>query len=493
MKNPSYLKNRIMMNRVLTNKVMANRVLSNKALANKALLHKVLCGMVLGSVLLFASADAKAAGSVPGYVGLNLDPALGDLKGVKYTQEELLAVSREAQAVQGQSGLLGSDASPTGASELQELEEQESEYADLAIAHVDKYVNVRSLPGTEGQILGKIYNGAVAHIIETAGEENDWLHVTSGSVEGYIKAEYFIYGKDAAEVIEDYVTRYAVITASRLNVRKETSAESKRIGYLDQGEKAKIVENLGDWIKVEYSEGQTGYVSAEYVDVTEEFTYAISIEEEKAEIARQKALEERKRQEEAKAAEAKAAKARAAAEATTASGQTGEAGDAGQAASGQTGEAAGQAGNAGDAGQASAGQEAQGITPAGEYATNEELRDSLVEYALQFVGNKYVNGGNSLTNGTDCSGFTKLIYAEYGYSLGRTPASQLSSAGRSIDYSEIQKGDVICYSSNGGKSCTHVAIYIGDGMIVHAANSKKGICTQKAQYSTIMGVKNIID
>ncbi|MBR3509836.1 MAG: SH3 domain-containing protein [Lachnospiraceae bacterium] len=474
MKNPSYLKNRIMMNRVLTNKVMANRVLSNKALANKAILHKVLGGMVLGSVLFFASADAKAAGSVPGYVGLNLDPALGDLKGVKYTQEELLSVSREAHAFQGQSGLFAGDGASAGARELQELEEQESEYADLAIARVDKYVNVRSLPSTDGQILGKIYNGAVAHIIETAGEENDWLHVTSGNVEGYIKAEYFIYGKDAAEVIEDYVTRYAVITASRLNVRKETSAESKRIGYLDQGERAKIVENLGDWIKVEYSEGQTGYVSAEYVEVTEEFTYAISIEEEKAEIARQKALEERKRQE-----EAKAAKAKTAAEATTAAGQTGE--------------AAGQAGNAGDAGQASAGQEAQGITPAGEYATNEELRDSLVEYALQFVGNKYVNGGNSLTNGTDCSGFTKLIYAEYGYSLGRTPSSQLSSAGRSIDYSEIQKGDIICYSSNGGKSCTHVAIYIGDGMIVHAANSKKGICTQKAQYSTIMGVKNIID
>jgi len=426
------------------------------------LMNRVLGGMVLGTVLLFVSANAQAAGSVPGYVGLNLDPAMGDLKGVKYTQEELLLASQEARALQGQTGL--SDAL-MGVRALQELDEQESEYADLAIAHVDKYVNVRSLPSTDGQILGKIYNGAVAHIIETAGEENDWLHATSGSVEGYIKAEYFIYGEDAAEVIEDYVTRYAVITASRLNVRKETSAESKRIGYLDKGEKAKIVENLGDWIKVEYSQGQTGYVSAEYVEVTEEFTYAISIEEEKAEIARQKALEERKRQEEA----AKAAEAAAAQEKAAVAGQTGEATDAGQAVA--TG----------------------GITPAAEYSTNEELRDSLVEYALQFVGNKYVNGGNSLTNGTDCSGFTKLIYAEYGYSLGRTPASQLSSAGRSIDYSEIKKGDIICYSSNGGKSCTHVAIYIGDGMIVHAANSKKGICTQKAQYSTIMGVKNIID
>ena len=400
-------------------------------------IHTKLFGMALASMLLLAPANAQAAGTTS-FAGINLDPAQGDFRGVTLNHEELLAA---------------------GAASL-EAQEEENEYADLAIAKVDKYVNVRDLPSTEGKVLGKIYNGAVAHVIETAGEENDWFHVTSGSVEGYIKAEYFIYGEDAAEAIEDVVTRYAVITAQRLNVRKDTTTDSKRIGYLDQGEKAKIVENCGDWLKVEYAQGQTGYVSAEYVEITEEFTYAISIEEERAEIARQKALAERKKQEEAeKAAQQKAA---------------------------QEAEAAQQA-------QAQANVTATQILPAAGYETTAELRDSLVEYALQFVGNPYVNGGNSLTNGTDCSGFTKLIYGEYGYSLGRTPASQLSSAGRSIDYSEIQKGDIICYSSNGGKSCTHVAIYVGDGMIVHAANSKKGICTQKAQYSTIMGVKNVID
>ena len=409
---------------------------------------RILLGSMAAAAVLFA-VPAKAQAYVQ--VGLNLDPMQGDLTGARFTREDLLAEAKIALEKMAQ--------------------EQESEYADLAIANVDKYVNVRDVPSTDGKILGKIYNGAVAHVINVAGEEDDWFHVTSGNVEGYIKAEYFIYGNDAAEVIEDYVTRYAVIKATRLNVRKEATTESKRIGYLNQGEKAKIVENLGDWLKVEYSEGQTGYVSAEFADVTEEFTYAISIEEERAEIARQKALEERKRQEEAKAAEIKAMQEKAAAEAA----QAAAGGDVGQAGA--------------DAGQAAA----QEITPAATYSTNQELRDSLVDYALQFVGNPYVNGGNSLTDGTDCSGFTKLIYAEYGYSLGRTPASQLSSAGRSIDYSEIQKGDVICYSSNGGKSCTHVAIYIGDGMIIHAANSRKGICTQKALYSTIMGVKNIID
>lgn len=403
--------------------------------------YRLFCCVAVVAALVLMPLNARAAGNMVEFAGINLDPAQGDLLGVVYNQEQILAAGLEALERMAQ-------------------EEQENEYAKLAIAHVDKYVNVRSLPGTDGQVLGKIYNGAVAHIIETAGEENDWLHVTSGNVEGYIKAEYFIYGKEAAEVIEDYVTRYAVITAQRLNVRKEATTDSKRIGYLTQGEKAKLVENLGDWLKVEYSEGQTGYVSAEYAELTEEFTYAISIEEEKAEIERQKALKERRKQEEAKAKAAAMAKA-----AATQENESGEA----------------------------VVSQSQEISPAAAYSTNQELRESLIAYALQFVGNPYVNGGNSLTNGTDCSGFTKLIYAEYGYSLGRTPASQLSNAGRSIDYSEIQIGDIICYSSNGGKSCTHVAIYIGDGMIVHAANSKKGICTQKALYSTIVGVKNVID
>ncbi len=323
----------------------------------------------------------------------------------------------------------------------QELGLEESEYANLAIANVSDYVNVRSLPGTDGEILGKIYDGAVAQILETAGENEEWFHVISGNVEGYIKAEYFLYGDAALEVIEDYVTRYAVVQADRLNVRREADITSKRIGYLDNGEKAKLIEDCGEWLKIQYGETSEGYVSAQYAVVTEEFVYAKSIEEERAEIAARKALEERRKAKESQTPEN-----------TT-------------------------------------------VTPPDTtYGSNAELRSSLVQYALQFVGGPYVHGGNSLTKGTDCSGFTQLIYAEYGYSIGRTPSSQLSSAGRSIDYSEIQPGDIICYSSNGGKSCTHVAIYIGDGQIVHAANSRKGIVVYtNAKYETIIGVKNIID
>lgn len=326
---------------------------------------------------------------------------------------------------------------------IQELEEceKENEYRDLALARVSNYVNVREEANTESTIVGKIYDGAVAQIQETVdGEEGEWFKIVSGNVEGYIKAEFFLYGDAAAEVIDEYVTKYAVVLADRLNVREKPDVESKRMGYIDNGEKVKLLEKDGDWLKVQYTGSKTGYVAAEYVTVSEEFVYAKTLEEEAAEIAARKALEERQLVSEMQAAENTAITA---------------------------------------------------IPPAGEYGDNSELRDAIIEYAKQFLGNKYVHGGRSLVTGTDCSGFTSLIYAEFGYSVSRTPEGQLANDGRSVDYSEIQPGDIICYGS-GGK-CTHVALYIGDGQIIHSANSRKGVVIYQADYDTIMGVKNIID
>ena len=92
---------------------------------------------------------------------------------------------------------------------IQELEEceKENEYRDLALARVSNYVNVREEANTESTIVGKIYDGAVAQIQETVdGEEGEWFKIVSGNVEGYIKAEFFLYGDAAAEVIDEYVT-----------------------------------------------------------------------------------------------------------------------------------------------------------------------------------------------------------------------------------------------------------------------------------------------
>ncbi len=108
----------------------------------------------------------------------------------------------------------------------------------------------------------------------------------------------------------------------------------------------------------------------------------------------------------------------------------------------------------------------------------------IADYGLQFVGNPYVFGGTSLTNGTDCSGFVQSIYRHFGYSLPRSSSEQ-RSAGREVSYSEAQPGDIICYAG-------HVGIYIGNGQIVHASSPTTGIKTGTATYRTILSVRRII-
>lgn len=362
----------------------------------------------------------------------------GEAEGVPEAQAGLEGAGTaqaDEEAVQGAvAEVLQSD-------ESGEEAEPENEYADLALANVTNYVNVRAEANTESDVIGKIYDGAVAQIQETVeGEDGQWFRIVSGNVEGYIKSEFFLYGDEAARVIDQYVTRYAVVLADRLNVRENPDVSSTRIGYIDNGEKVPILEDDGDWLKIQYTESRAGFVAAEYVTVSEEFVYAKTLEEEAAEFAARKALEERQHVSEEQAAENTAVTI---------------------------------------------------VPPSGDYADTGELRSEIIEYAKQFLGNKYVHGGQSLAMGTDCSGFTSLIYAEFGYSVSRTPSGQLANDGRSIEYSEAQPGDIICYGS-GGK-CTHVALYIGNGQIIHSANSRKGVVIYEADYDTIIGIKNIID
>ena len=310
----------------------------------------------------------------------------------------------------------------------------------FAISQAQNYVNVRSQPNTDSAIVGKLYGGSVAQIQTIAGDHQDWFQIISGNVTGYIKAEYFLSGEDAAAVMEEYVIQHAQITVDRLNVRKEATTNSKRIGYLEEQESVRVLEDLGDWLHIEYTDTTSGYIAKEYTLLKESYLYATTAEEE----ATQKALY---RERSSRVQTTEAAKP----ESTT-----------------------------------------KIVFPTTSYSSNEELRKAIIENAMQYVGNKYVHGGSSLETGTDCSGFTMLIYAQYGYSLSRTPSGQLSSARRNIDYSEIQPGDIICYTQNGTK-CSHVAIYIGDGQIVHAANPRKGVCIGKADYGTIIGIKNVID
>lgn len=125
-----------------------------------------------------------------------------------------------------------------------------------------------------------------------------------------------------------------------------------------------------------------------------------------------------------------------------------------------------------------------------EKARREAVRNSIVEYALQFVGNAYVYGGNDPHTGVDCSGFTRYILSnKAGVYLNRTAASQ-SSQGRVISPEEARPGDLVFYSGGGG--INHVAIYIGNGRIVHASTEKTGIITSNMYYRTPAKVVNML-
>ena len=233
---------------------------------------------------------------------------------------------------------------------------------------------------------------------------------------------------------------------SFLYIRSEPTTESEWVGKLYPDYAAKIIGPVGEWTKVQ-SGNVTGYVYSEYITVGNEaqkkaeelvqkkdtenakeaFTYAESKEEEAARLqkeAEQKAEEEKKAAEEA---------AKQQEEQQTQAAQTGQA---------------------------------------------------IVDYACQFIGNPYVWGGTSLTNGADCSGFVQSVFAHFGISLPRT-TWDMENVGTAVSYDQAVAGDIILYNG-------HVGIYMGNGQIVNAINSAKGIGILPATYTNIVTVRRLV-
>lgn len=313
---------------------------------------------------------------------------------------------------------------------------EEELFRNLVIAQVRSCVNVRSLPSESGEILGKLYNNSVGTFIQ---EEDGWYLIKSGSVTGYVKAEYCVTGEDAVEIARSVGTRIATVTTQTLFVRTEPTTESSILGMVPEAEELLVLEETEGWVKVDVEEG-TGWVSTDYVDLRSEFVQAESKEEEAARLAKE-AEERRKAQ---AAAAAKVSKKSNSSSTTTNT-------------------------------QSSA-----------SYSVGDgsEMGVAVAEYGLQFVGNPYVWGGTSLTNGADCSGFVMSVYANFGVSLPHSSASDRSQ-GYAVDgLANAQPGDLICYSG-------HVAIYIGNGQIVHASNKKTGIIVSQADYRKILAIRRI--
>lgn len=311
---------------------------------------------------------------------------------------------------------------------------EEELFKNLVIAQVNDYVNIRSIPGEDGEIIGKLYDDSVGTFIS---EENGWYQITSGTVTYYVKAEYCVTGEAAVELAKQVGTRLATVTTTTLYVRKEPTTDSAILAMVPEGEDYLILEETDGWVKITGEEGD-GWVSMDYVDIHTEFVEAESKAEEEARLAKE--AEERR-------------KAREAARASQSTQQT---------------------------------QTTTPQTTVTDYAVGEgsELGVAVAEYALQFVGNPYKWGGTSLTDGADCSGFVLSVYANFGVSLPHSSKSDRSQGSAVDGLENAQPGDLICYSG-------HVALYIGNGQIVHAANSKSGIIVSNADYKKILAIRRI--
>lgn len=125
-----------------------------------------------------------------------------------------------------------------------------------------------------------------------------------------------------------------------------------------------------------------------------------------------------------------------------------------------------------------------------DYTGMSNEQKEVVSYALKYVGNKYRYGGSSLTKGTDCSGFTMAVYKKFGYSLYHNAYQQLKET-KSVKMKNIRPGDLIFYGRS-KKSCSHVALYIGNGKVVHASTESTGIVVSDYNYRKYVGVGRVL-
>lgn len=311
-------------------------------------------------------------------------------------------------------------------------------YDRLGIAKVDNYLNIRKGPGEDRKIIGKLPKNAGCHIYKI--NKDGWAKIVSGKVTGWVKAEYLVTDEEAEEYARHVAAKVATVKTDTLKVRFLPTTTAKVYDLIPQDEELDVAK---EYLNEDYVNEFMKKHAEDDFDITDgvdmdsmmddlDNWVCIKIDNEKAFVAKEFVEISFKLERAVKAEEVKA-------------------------------------------------DEAAGVS---------SVRASMVEYAKQFLGNPYVWGGTSLTNGADCSGFTMRIYEHFGYSIPRTSSAQ-SSHFTGINSSDAKPGDLFFYGSNG--SVSHVAMYIGDGQVIHASTERTGIKISNAFYRTPIKVGRIIN
>ena len=410
----------------------------------------------------------------------------------------------------------------------------DAETGELIFAQCESYINIRSEADENSEVVAKLYNDGSATLEET--EEDGWYKIKSGNATGYVKAEYFATGEEAKEIADKVAYNVAVVNAEALNVRATPSEESTVIDVASQSDELEVVDTSGEWTTVALGNDVYGFIHPDYCEYKTYYPTAVTLEEEaaaKAEADRQAAEasaaqaaeqpveEDGSYEEDTSPADATYTDETPATD-TAYVDETPETDapyteapetdapyteapetevpetdapyteapetevpetDAPYTEAPET-EAPYTEAPETDAPYTEAPETDAPYTEAPETeapASDSSVGQEIANYAVQFVGNPYVYGGTSLTNGADCSGFTQSVMANFGIYIARTAADQ-SYGGTSVSISDIQPGDLLFYSDGGGIS--HVALYIGGGQIVHAATESQGIIISSYNYDS---------
>lgn len=294
-----------------------------------------------------------------------------------------------------------------------------TQYENIVVSNPDGgFINVRKEPEDKGidNVCGKFTKGCGAELLDTVSNSaGTWYKIKSGSVTGYVRADYCLTGQSAKDTAVNYAVLTAFIRVDSLNVRSEPSLDGKVWTNVTKNQAYSVIGQTDGWVELELdnSDGEDAndraFVSTR--DNNVEVKYGLP--------------------------------------------------------------------------------EATEYYPAVEAANAAAaFRNSIVNYACQFVGNPYVWGGTSLTHGADCSGFTQSVMAHFGISLPRVSRDQ-AKTGTKVTSDQMKPGDLIFYANSRG-TINHVGIYIGNGQVVNAASRKSGIKIARWNYRTPVAIRNVI-